>query len=171
MKLYEKKPSPKKGKKQLKQRKKRQKLVGQGSSERDKNLFIRLQESDEGRALAKLWTDRKFHGKRPLGRITGHLDGYSIYVFRKLQQVAKLEAAVMVNHMQDKNLIPKGEYAKEAMTAVVEVMRLPAHPRDKLAAAKIILEWTLAKPASESTVNVRSAEDFLADVAKDAGIE
>lgn len=72
----------------------------------------------------------------------------------------------------EKDLIPKGAFAKEAIEAVVEVMRLDKlPPKDKIAAARTVLEWTMAKPASESTVNVKTAEDFLADIAKDAGIE
>lgn len=162
-------PSPKKGKKQLKRRLKRTPLAQKAVKDRGKNLFIRLQESPEGQALWKLWTDRKMLAKR--GRSPGHLDGYTLKVWKKLQARAQEEAKIIVRYMMEKEMIPKGEYAKEALETVVEVMRLPSHPRDKVAAAKIVLEWTMAKPASESTVNVKTAEDFLAEVAKDAGIE
>lgn len=166
---YPQKPvSPKKGKKQLKQRKKHKPRQG-GVNERSKNLFKRLQESDEGKALWLLWTSRRFDA--PNGRANGHLDGYTIREWKRIAARAKEEAKIIVEYMMSKDIIPKDEYAKEAIEAVVEVMRLPAHPRDKLAAARTVLEWTMAKPASTNNVNVKTAEDFLAEVAKDAGIE
>lgn len=162
-------PSPKKGKKQLKERKKRPRLLQKGVRERDKNLFIRLQESDEGKALWALWMAKRFNDR--IGRTAGHLDGYTLKTFRRLQARARHEAKIIVEYMMEKELIPKDGYAKEAIETAVEMMRLDAiHPRDKLAAAKVVLEYTMQKPATTSNVNVKSAEDFLDEVAKDAGI-
>lgn len=161
--------SPKRGKKQEKQRTKRNLQPKQAVNERKKNLFVRLQESDEGKALWILWTDKRFASHN--GRANGHLDGYTHKQWKRIATRAKEEAKIIVEYMMSKDLIPKDAYAKEAIEAVVEIMRLPAHPRDKLAAAKTLLEYTMAKPASTANVNVKTAEDFLAEVAKDAGIE
>jgi hypothetical protein len=38
-------------------------------------------------------------------------------------------------------------------------------PKDKISAAALLLTYTLAKPATETTMNVRKAEDFLNDLA------
>lgn len=101
----------------------------------------------------------------------GHLDGYSLRVFRRMRARARQEAKIIVEYMMEKEMIPKDGYAKEAIETAVELMRLDAiHPRDKLAAAKVVLEYTMAKPATEANVNVKTAEDFLAEIAKDAGI-
>lgn len=62
-------------------------------------------------------------------------------------------------------IVPKDEYAKEGIEAVVEIVRrTDINVKDKLSAAKTLLEYTLAKPASETTVNVKKAEDFLTDL-------
>lgn len=167
--MLPKQPSPKKGKKQLKQRRKRQPIAARAVKDRGKNLFIRLQESPEGQALWKLWTARR--KDNPGGRTHGHLDGYTEKVFRKLQARARQEAKIIVEYMMENEMIPKDGYAKEALEAAVELVRMTAiHPRDKLAAAKVVLDFTMAKPAQTINANVKTAEDFLDEVAKDAGI-
>jgi hypothetical protein len=82
---------------------------------------------------------------------------------------ARAEAKDIVKHMEDKGIaIPKDEYAREAMTSVVELMRrTDTLPKDKLAAARTVLEWTIAKPAAETNVTVKKAEDFLSEIAED----
>lgn len=64
--------------------------------------------------------------------------------------------------------IPKDDYARQAIETVLEVMNLEnIAPKDRLAAAAKLLEYTMAKPAAESNVTVKKAEDFLAELAKD----
>ena len=68
--------------------------------------------------------------------------------------------------------IPKQEFAKEAIVTAVEIMRREdIHPKDKLSAAKTVLEWTLSKPATEANVNVKTAESFLEDIAREMNQE
>lgn len=63
-------------------------------------------------------------------------------------------------------VIPKSDFAREAIEAAVETMRMEAiSPKDKLTAARLVLDFTLAKPASQAEVTVKKAEDFLADIA------
>ena len=54
--------------------------------------------------------------------------------------------------------------ADEALKAALETMRTPANQQTKLAAAKLILEYTKAKPASKSEVTVNKAEEWLAAI-------
>jgi len=144
-------------------------MPGRARTSRDKNLFIRLRESDEGQALLKLWDAKRFESKQ--GRSRGHSDGITIKRLRTLRARAKREAKIIVRYMMEQGMIPKEGYAKEALETAVEVMRLEEiHPRDKLAASKLVLEYTMAKPATDTNVNVRTAEDFLDEIAKDAGI-
>ena len=56
------------------------------------------------------------------------------------------------------------EYQKEALTTAVEVMRLVGETRERLAAARLVLDFTKSKPASKSDVSISRAEDFLASL-------
>lgn len=56
--------------------------------------------------------------------------------------------------------------AEEALESALEVMRSPMSQGTKLAAAKLVLEYTKAKPASESKVTVNAAEAWLASIAE-----
>lgn len=55
--------------------------------------------------------------------------------------------------------------AKEALTKALTVMRAPGDKRDALAAARLVLEYTKAKPASKSELTINKAEAWLAEVA------
>lgn len=146
----------------------RQKQLQKATKDPAKNNLLRLREFEEGRALLRLWQskgDAKF--KRPHGLIHGLTRTQTA----KMRAKAKREAQIIVRHMMDNNMIPKDGYAKEAIEAAVEVMRMDAiHVRDKLAAAKVVLEFTMTKPETKSSVSVKTAEDFLSEIAKDAGI-
>lgn len=139
--------------------------------EAHRNLFVRMQETEEGRLLWKLWTDRRHlkpNGKGP-GRPKGSPDGYTGAEVRKMRAVAKDEAKRMVRIMEKKGFnIPDNEFAREAIEAAVETMRMEAiSPKDKLTAARLVLDFTKAKPASQAELTVKRAEDYLADIAKD----
>ena len=137
-----------------------------------KNLFIRLQQTEEGRKLWKLWTDKRHASK--LGRPRGATEGYLKSERDKFKVKAKAEAKVLVEFMENTKgfEIPKQEFAKEAIVTAVEIMRREdIHPKDKLSAAKTVLEWTLSKPATEANVNVKTAESFLEDIAREMNQE
>jgi len=125
-----------------------------------------MAETPEGRAQLAEWRKNAI-GKQ--GRPKGATDGMSAYRRNKMIAKARAEAKDIVKHMEDKGIaIPKDEYAREAMTSVVELMRrTDTLPKDKLAAARTVLEWTIAKPAAETNVTVKKAEDFLSEIAED----
>jgi hypothetical protein len=130
-----------------------------------------MQLTEEGRALWKLWTDKRFASN--IGRPAGSTQGYTKFERDKLKKKAKAEAKIIVEHLiMTKGLeIPKQEFAKEAIETSVEIMRREdINVKDKLAAAKTVLEWTMAKPASETTVNVKTAESFLDEIAAEVGL-
>lgn len=151
-------------------KRKRDKNLHKARNDPAKNLFKRMQETPEGRALWKIWTDRRFlapNGKKP-GRPPGSIDGYSAHELKQQRAIAKAEAKEMVKYMETKKgfEIPKSEFAREAIEAAVESMRMEAiNVKDKLAAARLVLEFTMAKPAAQSEVTVKTAESFLADIA------
>ncbi len=128
----------------------------------------RLLSTEEGRKLHKMWTDKRFAAGVKMGRPKGATDGYNRSEREKIKKIAKKEAERIVAYMETAKgfEIPKQDFAKEAITTAVEIMRREdINPKDKLTAAKTVLEWTLAKPATESTVNVKTAESFLEDIA------
>lgn len=130
-----------------------------------------MQQTEEGRKLWNLWREKRKGSK--LGRPRGATESYLKSERDKIKAVAKAEAKEIVKYMESKGyVIPKVEFAKEAIETAVELMRRDdINPKDKLAATKTVLEFTLSKPATESTVNVRSAESFLEDIAKEMGLD
>ncbi len=74
----------------------------------------------------------------------------------------------MVAHMIENNIVaPENDLAVEALEFAITVVRTPGMVRDKLAAARMVLDFTKQKPATKSDVTVRKAEDFLTDIAVD----
>lgn len=136
-------------------------------SPRPSSHFAKLSQTPEGRAQLAEWRSRR--GKGKLGRPHGALDGYTRIEREAIIAQAQAEAKRLVKLMEEKGLnIPKEQYAREAFEEVVAlVRRQDINPKDKLAACNTVLTYTLAKPASESTVTVKKAEDFLADLASE----
>ena len=141
----------------------------------ENNSFKRLSATPEGKALMDMWRASRWLSKATWpGRKLGATEGFTKKERNKLKAKAKAEAKEIVKYMSETKgfEIPKQEYAKESIEMAVTIMRrTDIHPKDQLAAAKTILEWTLAKPASESTVNVKSAESFLDDIAGELGMD
>ena len=59
------------------------------------------------------------------------------------------------------------EYAKKALVTAVEVMNMVGETRERLAAARLVLDFTKQKPASKNEVALTKAEDFLASLVTD----
>lgn len=54
--------------------------------------------------------------------------------------------------------------AEEALEGAITVLRQPSSQQTKLAAAKLILEFTKTKPVAKSEVSVNKAEEWLASL-------
>ncbi len=59
--------------------------------------------------------------------------------------------------------------AEEALESAIEVMRKPGSKTVQLSAARLVLEWTKAKPASKSEISVNKAEEWLKAVTEQDG--
>ena len=59
------------------------------------------------------------------------------------------------------------EYAKAALETAVEVMRVPGDNRERVAAARLVLDFCKQKPASKNELSISKAEDFLASLVED----
>jgi len=124
-------------------------------------------QTEEGRKLRQEWSRKK--RKNP-GRPRGVPDGYRKAQIEPIRAKIRKEATEIVKIMAEKFEI-ESEYAKEALTTAVEVMRVPGETRERLAAARLVLDFTKQKPASKSEVAVSKAEDFLASLIEDDGSE
>lgn len=110
--------------------------------------------------MRKEWSNKP---KKNAGRPKGVPDGYRKDTIAPLREQAKIDAKKVVEIMSDKFNI-EDEYQKEALTTAVEVMRLVGETRERLAAARLVLDFTKSKPASKSDVSISRAEDFLASL-------
>jgi hypothetical protein len=134
------------------------KVLTHPKNARPNNYFKTLMSTPEGRALRKEWSNKP---KKNAGRPKGVPDGHRKETIAPLREQAKLDAKKVVEIMSDKFNI-EDEYQKEALTTAVEVMRLVGETRERLAAARLVLDFTKSKPASKSDVSISRAEDFLA---------
>lgn len=107
------------------------------------------------------------------GRPKGLPDGMGAKAFAAHK--AEIEATtkiIMGKLVKDNELNPTDDaYAIEALETAVNVMRMQGDVRNKLGAAKLVLEYTKAKPSTKSEVTVNTAEDFLAKVLEDEQAE
>lgn len=125
-----------------------------------RNYFSTLMDTPEGRAKRKAWsTKRRKKGGRPVGTP----DGHRLNVIEPIRKEIKLEAKQVVALMI-KKLDIKDTYQTEALEAAVEIMRCPGAGRDRLAAARLILDFTMSKPVAQAQLSITRAEDFLASL-------
>lgn len=107
-------------------------------------------------------------GRNRPGRARGRLTGYREKDLVRLRKIADKEAKRIYRHMTEKKMFAAdNNVAEEALTEVISILRQPGHPKDKLAAAKTLLEYTQRKPVASSEVTLNQAETFLEAVLDD----
>jgi hypothetical protein len=124
------------------------------------NYFSTLMATQEGRELRKQWSTKP---RKDAGRPKGVPDGFRREQIEPIRDKAKKEAKQVVKIMAEKYEI-EDDYAKEALTTAVEVMRVPGETRERLAAARLVLDFTKTKPVAKSEVTIGKAEEFLASL-------
>ena len=132
---------------------------------KENNYFTNLMKTPEGRALRKEWSTKK---RKNGGRPQGVPDGHTVESIKPVREKAKRDAEKVVKIMSEKYNI-EDEYQKEALKTAVEVMRIDGQTRERLAAARLVLDFTKSKPASKSDVSISHAEDVLASLLTDEG--
>ena len=151
---------------QRKARAKSPSKVGQGAAPQKapkKNYFSTLMETPEGRELRRQWSTKK--RKNP-GRPKGVPDGFRRDQIEPIRADAKKEAKQLVSIMKEKFNI-EDQYSVEALETAVEVMRVPGETRERLAAARLVLDFTKQKPIAKSEVSIGKAEEFLSSLLED----
>lgn len=123
------------------------------------NYFAELAKTEEGRALRKEWSNRP---RKNAGRPAGVPHGHTAESIAPIRLKAQEEAKKVVAFMEKNGEKFEDHYAKEAMESAVEIMRTEGGTRDRLAAARLVLDFTKQKPVTKSDVTVGKAEDFLA---------
>lgn len=122
------------------------------------NYFAELMQTEEGRALRRSWSTKP---RKNGGRPRGVPDGYRREQIEPIRAKEKHEAKRIVEIMSKEYSI-EDEYAKAALETAVEVMRVPGDNRERVAAARLVLDFTKSRPASKNELAISKAEDFLA---------
>ena len=151
------------GSKPRKPRAKSPSKVGQGKHPQKapkNNYFVTLMQTEEGRALRRKWSRKP---RKNAGRPRGVPDGYSKKEIEPIRAKVKTEAKKVVEIMAKEYDI-EDKYAKAALETAVEVMRMVGDNRERVAAARLVLDFTKQKPASKSEVALSKAEDFLSSL-------
>jgi hypothetical protein len=79
---------------------------------------------------------------------------------------AQKEAKRIYKIMADEGRIPENEMAAKSLEVAFEMVTTNMHPRDRLQAVRTVLEYTKQKPASKSDITLKTAEDFLDELAE-----
>lgn len=130
---------------------------------KENNYFHTMMKTEEGRALRRQWaTKPRKNGGRPKGVPDGHTKE-SIAPFRA---EAKQYAKRMVELMAKEHNI-EDDYQREALETAVSILRLDGETRERLAAARLVLDFTKSKPVAKTDVSISKAEDFLSSLLVD----
>jgi hypothetical protein len=73
----------------------------------------------------------------------------------------------IMKKMSANGQLPDDPNAQEAMKEAMVVLRSQVPWQGKLAAARLVLDFTKSKPTTKAEVTVKSAEDYLDDMAED----
>jgi hypothetical protein len=122
-----------------------------------RNYFAELDKTPEGRALRIKWARER---KKSTGRPVGVPDGYRKHMIDPIREREKQTAKEIVSVMTEQFGI-EDKYATEALEAAVEILRVPGETRERLAAARLVLDFTKQKPASKNELSIGRAEQFL----------
>jgi hypothetical protein len=103
------------------------------------------------------------------GRVTGQPDGVRKKDFLKLKALAEVKAEKAIKTMAEKKIwIADNDVAEKAMRTAIEIMEShTGETRNRLAAAKTILDFVQTKPVVKQETTIKSAEDFLAALAQE----
>jgi hypothetical protein len=98
-------------------------------------------------------------------RPVGCTNGMSVAKAEALWEQSRIKAKADMEKIKKK--VDLSEAAEEALEEVITVMRGPQNQQMKLQAARMVLEWTMAKPVAKSEVTVNTAEKWLESIAED----
>lgn len=126
--------------------------------------------------LKELWADPEWRAKataknreiatyRKQGARCGVPDGMRKEEALEKWAVAKESAKQTMADLKDAGALTADEKANEALETAITLMRSPMKQETRLAAARLVLDFTRSKPASKQDISVNKAEEWLAAVA------
>lgn len=128
----------------------------------NKGAYIRnMWSTPEGRAIMMA----RITHKTPRGRLKDvpRWGGWTNAKWLAAKAQAQKETKIIMADIVANGLLANDDLqSKEALTVAVEIMRMPISVRDKLQAARTVLEYTKMKPGSKTEGELaNSAEAFL----------
>ena len=87
---------------------------------------------------------------------------------QELAEQQNPEIQRILKKMAEQGQLPDDPRAVEALEETLKVLRSEATAKDKLGAARLLLDFTKAKPTARIEHTVRTAEDFLDEIADEA---
>lgn len=96
--------------------------------------------------------------------------GMNKKIAQTFHRQAKFEATLKMKQLEKAGVLEDAdEQSKAALHEAIRIMRdMTTVNREKLQAARLVLDFTKAKPASKSEITVSKAEDWLEAVVQDA---
>lgn len=95
-------------------------------------------------------------------RAKGQPDGVRKKDWLIIKEKAAKTAVKAIKIMSDKKIWQAdNDVAEKAMQAALEILAAPGEHRNKLAAAKTILDFTQSKPVVKNETTLKTAEQFL----------
>lgn len=86
-----------------------------------------------------------------------------------LKMETEREAKRIYEIMEQDGILPEDPLAREALLEALKLMRAPGDKKFKHSVLRTILEYRLAKPTTKTDVTVRTAEEWLDELAEKEG--
>jgi hypothetical protein len=93
--------------------------------------------------------------------------GFTMHEWALRKDEARKIAHRIFKLMDKEGALPENPIAREAMKTALEMLAEDNSSKDKLAIIRTLLEYNLAKPAATQNVNIKTAEDFLDELASE----
>lgn len=98
------------------------------------------------------------------------VNGIRRETYKWCQRVARAQATKIMNKLDNAGVLDDAdENAKAALKTAIEIMHMPIAQKDRLVAARLVLDFTKAKPASKQELTINAAEQWLKEVTSDNG--
>ena len=131
----------------------------------------RLKRPGTAEAMRKQWEDPEYRARMSATRKgydrrrTDIPDGMHRHEAAPLNEAAIKSAKETMSELKKTGALGDLDAkAEEALQSAIEVMRKPGSKQIQLAAARLVLDFTKAKPASKSDITINKAEEWLAMV-------
>jgi len=121
----------------------------------------------EYRAKMEAYRQRQRENPKPYFR-RGIPDGMTKKEANEMFLEARLKAKEDILNMKVNGDLEIDPRAEEALETAITIMRSKMNQRDQLAAARLVLEYTKAKPQAKSEVTVKGTEDWIFQITNGA---